>query len=307
MKFIEQIDIRDKRVLVRVDYNVPIQDGEVVNDYRIRRSLDTINYCLENNASVVLISHLGRPKGVKSESLSLEPISWCLEDLLNQEVNFIDDCISEEAVDASYKLKSKEVLLLENLRFYNEELENTVLFSKTLSKLGDIYINDAFGTAHRSHSSNVGITTYLNNKGYGFLIRDEIEYLKKTIDMPSKPLTFIIGGSKISTKISLFDNIVDKADVILVGGAMAFNFLEALGYNVGSSLVEKEYVPTAKKILEKCKKIGVNLQLPIDVVCTKDLKSHDDIDVELIDEGIKLNQLSSHKLLLFLQVYLYRQ
>ena len=283
MKFIEQIDIRNKRVLIRVDYNVPIEDGEVVNDYRIRKSLDTIKYCIDNNASVVLMSHLGRPKGVVSDELSLEPISWVLEDIIEQEVQFADDCMSKETTLMVDRIKPREIVLLENLRFYNEEINNDSVFSKHLSNLGDIYINDAFGTAHRSHASNVGVTNFMPNKGFGFLIRDEIKYLKNNIETSKKPLAFIVGGSKISTKISLFDNIIDKADIILVGGAMAFTFLKVMGYNIGKSLVEEEYLSTAENVIEKCKNNNVSLQLPIDVVCSKNIDSNDSIDVKSIN------------------------
>jgi len=283
MKFIEDINIKNKKVLIRVDYNVPMQNGEIVNDYRILRSLETIQYCLDNNASIVLMSHLGRPSGVNKEELSLEPVLWHLEDILEQEIHFADDCISEEAMSMSKKLKPKEILLLENLRFHDEEIKNDYKFSEQLSKMGDIYINDAFGTAHRSHASNVGVASFLSRKGFGFLIRDEIKYLKTSMEDSKKPLTFIIGGSKISTKISLIENIINKADVILVGGAMAFTFLKALGHEVGKSLIEDDYISTAKNIIQKCKENKTTLQFPVDVVCSKDMDSNEQIDVKPID------------------------
>ena len=280
MNFIEKLDIKNKRVLIRVDYNVPMENGEVSNDFRIKKSLDTINYCLENNASVILMSHLGRPKGVPSQEHSLESVSFCLEDLLNKEVMFVDDCISDEAFTISSNIKPQEILLLENLRFYSEEEGNDDSFSQKLSKHADVYINDAFGTAHRSHSSNVGILNYFKDNGYGFLINRELKYLKSELESPSKPLLMIIGGAKISTKISLIDNLLNKADIILIGGAMAFTFQKALGYNIGKSLVEDDEIATAIDIIEKAKEKKVNLQFPIDAVCAKDIYDHDTVEVK---------------------------
>ena len=283
MNFIKDIDINNKRVLIRVDYNVPIQNGEIINDFRIRQSLETINYCLSNNASIVLMSHLGRPKGIASEENSLEIVSWYLEKLINMDVMFVDDCISDEAFNISNNLKSQEVLLLENLRFYNEEVNNDDSFSKKISKHADVFINDAFGTAHRSHASNIGVLNYFDEKGYGFLINKEIQYLKNELENPTKPLLIIIGGAKISTKIALINNLVDKADMILIGGAMAFTFQKALGYNIGNSLVEDEELSTSLEIIEKAKKKNVNLQFPVDVVCAKNINDYESIEVKSID------------------------
>jgi len=282
MNFIENLDITNRRVLIRVDFNVPMENGEVSNDFRIKKSLDTINYCLDNNASVILMSHLGRPKGESNPEFSLEGVSFCLEELLNREVMFVDDCVSNEAFAISKNIKSQEVLLLENLRFHREEEENNDAFSKKLSEHADVYINDAFGTAHRSHSSNVGVLSHFRDSGYGYLINKELKYLKGELENPQKPLLIIIGGAKISTKISLIDNLLNKADIILIGGAMAFTFQKAMGYDVGKSLVEEEEIETALEIIQRAKDKKVNLQFPVDAVCAKDIYDYDSVEVKNI-------------------------
>ena len=280
MKFIENIDLSNKKVLIRVDYNVPIQDGEVENDFRIKQSLDTIKYCLDNNAAVILMSHLGRPDGTYDDKFSLETVSFHLEELLNNEVMFADDCISDEAYKLSLNMKSGEILLLENLRFHAGEIDNCKEFSQMLSKHADIYINDAFGTAHRSHASNVGILDYFKELGYGFLINRELHYLKNQIENPDKPLLVIIGGAKISSKIHLITHLLDKADTILIGGAMSFTFQKALGYETGKSLVENDEIKTAHAIIEQARRKGINLQLPVDAVCASDIHDYDSIEVK---------------------------
>lgn len=283
MKFIENLDIRNKRVLIRVDYNVPIENGEIVNDFRIKKSLKTIEYCIEHDASIVLMSHMGRPNGSFNENLSLEPISWHLEELLDRNVFFADDCISEKSFLMSKSLKSKEILLLENLRFHKKEESNDLDFSKKLSKHADVYINDAFGTAHRSHASNVGIVNYLKCNAFGFLMNKEIKYLRDSIEKPESPLTVIIGGAKISSKIELINNLIEKADVILIGGGMAFTFLKAMGYEIGGSLLEEKHLSTALDIIDNAKQNGVSLILPSDVVCSKDINDPSTIEVKPIE------------------------
>lgn len=283
MEFLENINITNKRVLIRVDFNVPIGSGEVLNDFRIKKSLETIKYCLEKNAAVILMSHLGRPKGIPSEELSLEAVCWHLEDLLDTPVSFVRDCISEKAFNMSKNIKGGEILLLENLRFYNEEASNDQSFSKQLAKHGDIYINDAFGTAHREHASNVGVLDFFKTRGYGFLIDKELKYLKNELEKPAKPLVVLIGGSKISTKIALIDNLLDKADTILIGGAMAFTFQKALGFDVGNSMVEDEQLKVSLDIINRSKTSKANLLFPADFVCAKDINDFDSIEVKMID------------------------
>ena len=284
MKFIKDISLENKRVLIRVDYNVPISGAEILNDFRIKQSLPTINHCLDQNAAIILMSHLGRPKGIRSEACSLETVCWHLEDLLEKSIMFAEDCISEKAFKLSSNIKSGEILLLENLRFYNEEIENNKNFSKKISKHADIYINDAFGTAHRSHASNIGVLNYFDTKGYGFLINKELKYLKNTLNSPNKPLVVLIGGSKISTKIGLIENLLDKADTILIGGAMAFTFQKALGYNIGKSMIEDDQLKISMNIIKKAKENNLNLLFPTDFVCAKEINDFETIEVKSINE-----------------------
>jgi len=291
MKFIENIDLYNKKVLIRVDYNVPLENGEVKNDFRIKQSLETIKYCLDKNASVVLMSHLGRPDGnYDNDNFSLEAISFHLEDLLNKEIMFVDNCISEEAYNISSNMKSQEILLLENLRFHEGEIENCKEFSEMLSKHADIYINDAFGTAHRSHASNVGVLDFFSLSAYGFLIERELHYLKKQLENPDNPLLVIIGGAKISSKIHLITHLLNKADTILIGGAMSFTFQKALGYETGKSLVEYDEINTAHAIIEQANKKGVNLQFPVDAVCARDIHDYDSIEVKSV-KSFKSNDI----------------
>jgi len=230
-----------------------------------------------------LMSHLGRPNGKNDSNLTLEPIAWYLEDALGLNVFFSNDCISEDSILLSSKLKPGEILLLENLRFYKEESSNDSGFSQNLSKHGDVYINDAFGTSHRSHSSNVGIAKYFKEKGFGFLINNEIKYLKESMDNPKTPLVFIMGGAKISTKIELINHLIDRANTILIGGAMAFTFLKSMDYEIGNSLFEEEYLSLSKDIMNKAKEKRVNLIFPSDIVCTKDIRNSDTIEVKGVD------------------------
>tara|TARA_B100000674_G_scaffold483196_1_gene486622 strand:+ start:121 stop:1311 length:1191 start_codon:yes stop_codon:yes gene_type:complete len=291
MKFIENIDLYNKKVLIRVDYNVPLENGEVKNDFRIKQSLETIKYCLDKNASVILMSHLGRPDGnYDNDNFSLEAISFHLEDLLNKEIMFVDNCISEEAYNISSNMKSQEILLLENLRFHEGEIENCKEFSEMLSKHADIYINDAFGTAHRSHASNVGVLDFFSLSAYGFLIERELHYLKKQLENPDNPLLVIIGGAKISSKIHLITHLLNKADTILIGGAMSFTFQKALGYETGKSLVEYDEINTAHAIIEQANKKGVNLQFPVDAVCARDIHDYDSIEVKSV-KSFKSNDI----------------
>jgi len=284
MNFLENIDISNKRVLIRVDFNVPISAGAVLNDFRIKKSLETIEYCLDQNASVILMSHLGRPNGIPNEEFSLETVCWHLEDLLDMPVSFVEDCISEKAFKMSRNIKNGEILLLENLRFHKEETENNKIFSQQIAKHGDVYINDAFGTAHREHASNVGVLDFFKIKGYGFLIDKELKYLKNELDSPMKPLVVLIGGSKISTKIALIDNLLDKADTILIGGAMAFTFQKALGYDIGNSMVEEDQLKIGLDIINKSKESKANLLFPSDFVCAKEINDFDSIEVKSIDD-----------------------
>ena len=253
-----------KTVLIRVDYNVPVENEIVVDDYRILKSIPTIKYCLDQGAKVVLMSHMGRPSGKIDNNLSLIPAGEKLAELLEMPIKFSDDCISEDAIDVSRNLKDGEIHLLENLRFYDQETKNDEDFASQLSKHGSIYINDAFGTAHRNHSSNSGITKHFATKGMGLLIEQEIRFLSDKLSNPSKPLTLIIGGSKIDTKIGVIENFLGLADNIIIGGAMANTFLLAMNHKVGISLAEKEKVGIAKNLLKKASKRGTKIILPLD-------------------------------------------
>ena len=253
-----------KTVLIRVDYNVPVENELVVDDYRILKSIPTIKYCLDQGAKVVLMSHMGRPKGKIDDKLSLIPAGEKLAELLEMPIKFSEDCISEDSIDVSRNLKDGEIHLLENLRFYNEETENSSDFSSQLAKHGSIYINDAFGTAHRNHASNSGITKHFATKGMGLLIEQEMKFLSDKLSNPSKPLTLIIGGSKIDTKIGVIENFLGLADNIIIGGAMANTFLLAMNHRIGISLAEKEKMNVAKNLLKKASKSGTKIILPID-------------------------------------------
>ena len=253
-----------KTVLIRVDYNVPVENELVTDDYRILKSIPTIKYCLEKGAKVVLMSHMGRPKGKADSKLSLIPAGEKLAELLEMPIKFSDDCISEDAIDVSKNLKDGEIHLLENLRFYNEETENNYEFASKLAKHGSIYINDAFGTAHREHASNAGIAKHFATKGMGFLMEQEVKFLSDKLTNPPKPLSLIIGGSKIDTKIAVIENFLELADNIIIGGAMANTFLLAMNYSVGMSLVENDKVDIAKNLLKKASKKGTNIILPLD-------------------------------------------
>ena len=253
-----------KTVLIRVDYNVPLENELVVDDYRILKSIPTIKYCLDQGAKVVLMSHMGRPKGKIVDKLSLIPAGEKLAELLEMPIKFSEDCISEDSIDVSRNLKDGEIHLLENLRFYNEETENSSDFSSQLAKHGSIYINDAFGTAHRNHASNSAITKHFATKGMGLLIEQEIKFLSDNLSNPSKPLTLIIGGSKIDTKIGVIENFLGLADNIIIGGAMANTFLLAMNHRIGISIAEKEKVNVAKNLLKKASKRGTKIILPID-------------------------------------------
>ena len=253
-----------KTVLIRVDYNVPVENELVVDDYRILKSIPTIEYCLDQGAKVVLMSHMGRPKGKIDDKLSLIPAGEKLAELLEMPIKFSEDCISEDSIDVSRNLKDGEIHLLENLRFYNEETENSSDFSSQLAKHGSIYINDAFGTAHRNHASNSGITKHFATKGMGLLIEQEMKFLSDKLSNPSKPLTLIIGGSKIDTKIGVIENFLGLADNIIIGGAMANTFLLAMNHRIGISVAEKEKMNVAKNLLKKASKRGTKIILPID-------------------------------------------
>ena len=277
LKTINNFDLKNKRVLIRVDFNVPLEDGVVTDDFRIRMALPTINKCLDSGASVVIMSHLGRPKGQVKPELSLIPVGEKLAELVELPVKFSDDCVSEDARDVSLGLMPGEIHLLENLRFYNEETDNDPKFSELLAKHGEIFINDAFGTAHRPHASNVGVSKYFLYKGIGYLFEKELQYLSTVIKKPERPMTIVLGGAKIDTKLKLINKFIDEADNIIIGGGMAFTFLKAMGIDVGGSLVEESMLKTAETIIEKSKKMRKKINFPIDVVAAKSMDDKDNV------------------------------
>lgn len=247
---VSDIDVSDKRVLVRVDFNVPLKDGKVTDDTRIRASLPTIQYLLEKKAAVILMSHLGRPKGTFEEELKMFSVAKRLSEILGVEVKQAEDCVGDEVARAASELKPGEILLLENLRFHPEETENDPEFSKELASLADIYVNDAFGTAHRAHASTVGVAEHLTAAA-GFLMKREMEVLSEILFYPSRPFVAIVGGAKISDKIGVIEYLSTKADTILIGGGMANTFLKAGGFDLADSLVEEEKIEQAASILKQ--------------------------------------------------------
>jgi len=261
-KTVKDIDVKGKRVLVRVDFNVPLAGGEVADDTRIRAALPTIRYLLDQGAAVILISHLGRPKGEVREGLRMDPVARRLSELLGQEVVKVDDCIGPEVEVAAAGLNSGQVLLLENLRFHREERENDPAFAAKLAVLAELYVNDAFGAAHRAHASVSGVPAYLPAVA-GFLMEKELNFLGAALERPEHPFVAILGGAKISDKIGVIENLLSKVDTLLMGGGMASTFLKALGYEVGESLVEEESLPLAREIVARA---GKRLVLPKDVV-----------------------------------------
>jgi phosphoglycerate kinase len=266
---IRDLELKGKKVLVRVDFNVP-QDKKTLaikDDSRILGALPTINYLIEHGAKVILMSHLGRPEGQVNMQFTLKPVADKLSELLKKPVKFAADCIGPEALKLSQELQEGQVLLLENLRFHAEEEKNDPGFAKQLSELGDLYVNDAFGTAHRAHASTEGVTKHFKQNAAGFLMEKEIDYLSAALDKPDHPFVAILGGAKVSDKIAVIENLIPKADAILIGGAMAYTFLLAQGKEVGSSLVEKDKVEMAKDILKKSQEI--NFLLPSDHIAAE--------------------------------------
>ena len=271
-KKIDQIDFINKKALIRVDYNVPINSNlEVIDESRILSSLPTINKILKDGGSCILMSHMGRPNGINNPKLSLKNIISCLEKLLNKKVLFCEDCISEKTVEKCNNLKNGEIILLENLRFYKEEELGNTEFAKKLSTLGDIYVNDAFGTSHRIHSSNSIITHFFNQKCIGYLIENEIKNINKILYKKSKPFTAILGGSKVSDKILLIEKLMSYVDNLIIGGAMSNTFIKANNGKIGNSIYESNKIELVKKILEKSVKMNVKIYLPIDFLTSKSI------------------------------------
>lgn len=275
MKTIKQFDFSDKKALVRVDFNVPQDENlKVTDNTRITAVKPTIEKILSGGGSVILMTHLGRPKGEKNDKYSLKHILPEIEKILGKSVKFAHDCIGEEAVKLASELKSGEILLLENLRFYNEEEKGDKAFAEKLAKLGDAYVNDAFGTAHRAHASTAVIAEFFpQTKFFGLLMAKELEAIDKVLHSGEKPITAILGGSKVSTKITIIENILPVVDNLIIGGGMAFTFIKAQGGNVGNSLVEDDKLDLALEILEKAKNQNVKVYIPVDVIAAKEFNN----------------------------------
>ena len=279
-KTVEDLDVNGKKVLVRCDFNVPLKDGVITSDKRIVASLPTIKYLIDHNAKVILCSHLGRPKGEFNPEFSLAPVAARLSELLGKEVKMAEDVVGESAQSLAASLNDGDVMLLENVRFHKEETKNDPEFSKKLASLADLYVNDAFGSAHRAHSSTTGVADYLP-AACGYLIQKEIEFIGGALANPKRPLVAILGGAKVSDKIGVITNLLDKCDTIIVGGGMAYTFMKALGYSIGNSLLEEDRVEDAMNMMNTAKEKGVKFLIPVDNKVGKEYKP--DTEAQIID------------------------
>ncbi|MBF1063194.1 MAG: phosphoglycerate kinase [Peptostreptococcus sp.] len=267
-KTIEDINVRGKKCLVRCDFNVPLKDGKITDENRLVGAMPTIKYLIENGAKVILCSHLGKPKGEPKPELSLAPVATRLSEMLGQEVVFAADAnvVGENAKKAVAEMKDGEVVLLENTRYRKEETKNEEEYSKELASLAEIFVNDAFGTAHRAHCSTVGAGQFLEERVCGYLIQKELDFLGSAVENPVRPFLAILGGAKVSDKLGVINNLLEKVDTLIIGGGMAYTFIKALGHEIGTSLLEEDKVAYAKEMMDKAKAKGVNLLLPVDFV-----------------------------------------
>lgn len=273
-KTIDDLDVHGKKVLLRCDFNVPIQDGEITDTNRIVAALPTIKKLVDDGAKLILCSHLGKPKG-PDKNFSLEPVAKKLSELLNKNIFFADDneVVGENAKRIVSELKDGEIVLLQNTRFRPEETKNIDEFSKQLASLADIYVNDAFGSAHRAHCSTVGVTKYIKETAVGYLMQKEIEFLGNAVNNPKRPFVAILGGAKVSDKINVINNLLDKVDKLIIGGGMAYTFLKAQGYEIGQSLLEEDKLDYAREMMQKAKDKNVELILPVDIVVVQEFKN----------------------------------
>ena len=287
-KTVEDVNVKGKRVLVRVDFNVPLQDGKVADDKRITAALPTVKYLLEHGAKVILCSHLGRPKGERKMEFSLAPVAERLKELLpGVRISFAPDCIGNETEKMAGELREGEILLLENLRFHKEEEKNDPDFAKKLASLADIYVSDAFGTVHRAHASTAGVAQYLPAVA-GFLIGKELSVMGGALENPVRPFVAILGGAKVADKIGVITNLLNKCDTLIIGGGMAYTFFKALGYNIGNSLLDADSIELAKKLMLDADAKGVKMLLPVDTVVAREFKADAEymtVDSDRIPDG----------------------
>ena len=284
-KSIDDINVKGKRVLVRCDFNVPLQDGKITDENRLVAALPTIKKLVNDGGRVILCSHLGKPKGEPKPELSLAPVAARLSELLGQPVKFAADpeVVGPNARAAVAEMKDGDIVLLENTRYRAEETKNGEAFSKDLASLCDVFVDDAFGTAHRAHCSNVGVTKYVETSVVGYLMQKEIDFLGNAVNNPVRPFVAILGGSKVSSKISVINNLLDKVDTLIIGGGMAYTLMKALGEEVGKSLLEPDYIDYAKEMMEKAKAKGVKLLIPIDTVVAKEFSN--DVPFHTVGRG----------------------
>ena len=285
-KTIEDIDVSGKKVLVRVDFNVPMKDGVITDETRINAALPTIKYLLDHNAKVILCSHLGRPKGEFKPEYSLAPVAKRLSEILGREVKMAKDVVGEDAKRLCADMKDGDIVVLENVRFHKEETskdkEENARFSKELASLAEIYVNDAFGTAHRAHASTTGVAAYLPAVA-GFLIGKELDFMGKALEDPARPFVAILGGAKVADKIGVINNLLEKVDTLIIGGGMSYTFAKAQGASIGNSLLDEENIPYALEMIQKAKDKGVNLLLPVDTVIADDFSN--DANTKVVDAG----------------------
>ncbi len=295
-KSVDDINVKGQRVLVRCDFNVPLQDGKITDENRLVAALPTIKKLIADGGKVILCSHLGKPKGEPKPELSLAPVAVRLSELLGQDVKFAadDTVVGDHAKAAVEAMKEGEVVLLENTRYRKEETKNEEAFSKDLASLADVFVNDAFGTAHRAHCSNVGVTQYVDTAVVGYLMQKEIDFLGNAVNNPERPFVAILGGAKVSSKISVINNLLDKVDTLIIGGGMAYTFLKAKGYEIGASLVDMEKVDYCKEMMEKAEKLGKKLLLPVDTTITKEFPYPIDAPIEI--QNVPADQIPADKM-----------
>ena len=284
-KSVDDINVKGKKVLVRCDFNVPLQDGKITDENRLVAALPTLKKLIADGGILILCSHLGKPKGEPKPELSLAPVAARLSELLGQEVKFAadDNVVGPNAKAAADAMQDGDVILLQNTRYRAEETKNGEEFSKELAGLCDVFVNDAFGTAHRAHCSNVGVTQFVDTAVVGYLMQKEIDFLGNAVNNPERPMVAILGGAKVSSKISVINNLLDKVDTLIIGGGMAYTFMKALGEEVGDSLLEADYLDYAKEMMDKAKEKGVNLLIPVDTVVADDFSN--DANIKTVERG----------------------